>query len=142
VFIDQITVKLSNLNKISNRTELYRTNSILSRRTVSELFRIFWLFLIIFVFFCKKFGSIEPNRSTENITRMHHIQLILKFGPVRSNRTFYKKNTKIIKKFECGSPWRTYVFNSLRFGKRLTFDSFTVFSCTQFRHQDEIILII
>jgi len=28
---------------------------------------------------------------------MHHIQLILKFD--RSNRTFYKKNAKIIKRF-------------------------------------------
>jgi len=35
------TVKLSNLNKFSNRTELIRTNSILSRRTVREIFRIF-----------------------------------------------------------------------------------------------------
>jgi len=35
------TVKLSNFNKVPNRTELSRTNSILSRRTVSrtELFK-------------------------------------------------------------------------------------------------------
>jgi hypothetical protein len=40
-FLNLNTVKLSNFNKFSNRTELSRTNSILSRRTVPELLQIF-----------------------------------------------------------------------------------------------------
>ena len=96
-FLNLNTVKLSNFNKFSNRTELSRTNSILSRRTVPTNF-------------CKKFGSVF-NWTYFNIfiTWMHHIQFILKFDSIEPNRTFYKKNTKIIKKFECGSPWRTRI---------------------------------
>jgi len=41
LYIRKFTVKLSNLNKISNRTELYRTNLIFSRRTVPGLLRTF-----------------------------------------------------------------------------------------------------
>ncbi len=70
----------------SNRTELYRTNSILSRRTVPELFDYFCIFF-------KKFGSVRSNRIDQLDIIQHRVRL---------------------------------VFNQVRLGKRLTFDSFTV----------------
>jgi hypothetical protein len=53
---------------------------------------------------------------------MHHIQFILKFGSIESKRTFYKKNIKIISAVRRAT--NSYL---IRFGKRLNFDSFTVF---------------
>jgi len=73
------------------RTELSRTNSILSRRTVREIFRIFWLFLF---FFCKKFGSVRSNR-----TELHHlnasysVNFEVHFDRIESN--FLQKNQKV-----------------------------------------------
>jgi hypothetical protein len=115
------TVKLSNFNKFSNRTESNRTelswtNSILSRRTVPELLRIFWLFLC---FFFKKLGSVRSNRIGQfNIIQyLHDLNASYSVNfEVRFDRTepnFLKKKPKIIKKFERGSPWRIR-FGSLR----------------------------
>jgi len=96
-----LTVKLSNFNKFSNRTELSRTNSILSRRTVPELLRIF---LIIFVFSCIKFGSVRSNRIDQfNIIQYLHdlnasysVNFEVRFDRIEPN--FLKKKHKNNKK--------------------------------------------
>jgi hypothetical protein len=96
--VNLITVKLSNLNKISKRTELSRTNSILSRQNVREILRIFLLFLCFFVKRSDRNESIEHNSISSSFER-----IILSFDRTESN-FLQKKTTKIIKKFECGSP--------------------------------------
>ena len=63
MYVFLYAVKLSNLNEISKQIELNRTNSSSTRRTVPESFPNF---LIIFVFFYVRYGSIVPNRSTED----------------------------------------------------------------------------
>ena len=107
------TVKLSNFNKFSNRTELSRTNSILSRRTVPELFDYFCIFF-------KKFGSVRSNRIDQlNIIQyLHHLNASYSVNfEVRFDRTepnFLKKKHKNNKKVRV----RFAVTNSylIRFG--------------------------
>ena len=82
------TVKLSNLNEISNRTEpnLIELITILSRRT---LYTNFSDFLIIFVFFFKR-----------SLVRFNRIDQLNASYSVRSNRNeLFTKNTRIIKRF-------------------------------------------
>jgi hypothetical protein len=71
---------------------------------------VFWISLIRIR---NDFGSnrTELNRSNSSSPRQTALEYIFVFL-VRSyvrysepNRTFYNKNTKIIKKFECGSTW-------------------------------------
>ena len=72
----------------ANRTEL-NTSSL--RRTAFELFFYFCVFF---------FKSSVRSKRTSKLTEY---DAIFRFGSIEPNRTFYKKNTKIIKKFECGS---------------------------------------
>ncbi len=135
------TVKQSNLNKISNRTKLSRTSSILSRRIVPELFRIF---LIIFVFFCKNFGSVRSNRINQlNIIQyLHHQNASYSaYFEVRFDRTklFIKKTheqyelvfnsvrqTLKLRQFHC-TCIRKYIFLILNSTTKKKIASFVVF---------------
>jgi hypothetical protein len=102
--------------KLSNRTELSRTNSILSNRT-----RNFPNFLIIFVFFCKKFGSVRSNRIDQLsiIQYLRHLNAsyLVNFE-VRFDRTepnFLQKKTQNNKKVRvCFAVTNSYL---IRFGK-------------------------
>jgi hypothetical protein len=121
------TVKLSNFNKFSNRTEpnrtesnrteLSRTNSILSRRTVPELLRIF---LRVFLYKVR-FGSVRSNRIDQfNIIQYLHglnasysVNFEVRFD--RTEPNFLKKKHKNNKKVRVVRR-DELVFNSVRFG--------------------------
>ena len=119
------TVKLSNFNKFSNRTEsnriepnrteLSRTNSILSRRTVPELLQIFWLFLCFFV---KSSVLYQLNiiQYLHHLNASYSVHFEVRFD--RSEPNFLQKKHKNNKKFRVRfAVTNSYLirFGSLRF---------------------------
>jgi hypothetical protein len=108
--------------------------------------RTFTNFLIIFVFFVKSLVRFDRTESINwalfniFITRMHHFRLI--WSSVRSNRIelfIKKKKSKIRVRFAVTNSYLIR-FGSIRFDKRLTFDSFTV--ALSFQFDSEFIIIM
>ena len=127
-------MKLSNFNKFSNRTKSNRTepNSVeLIRFCHGEPYPNFYEFFDYFCVFLYKFGSVRSNRIDQfNIIQyLHDLNASYSVNfEVRFDRTepnFLKKKHKNNKKFRVRFAV-TNSFNLVRFGKRLTFDSFTV----------------
>ncbi len=109
----------------------------------------FYEFFDYFCVFCKKFGSVRSNRIDQLsiIQYLHHqnasFSAHLKFGSIEPNRTFYKKKKKKKSKIRVRfAVTNSYLirFGSIRFDKRLTFDSFTV--ALSFQFDSEFIIIM